>query len=419
MTKPSSDDFKLALKFGKVRSDEQGSLTLLAGMMVFLVTIFAIIAFDTNKAIYDRIVAQNAVDSAADSAALWQARFCNLEQQLNNLHYDVDEALCIAEGISAVCCGVAVPLEVIQDIPICDPEAQVAWDAACVLCDMLPIEDSGQHIFYQILIGTSGSVQEDIAYAAPFLAFGYANANAYGSGANNVFDATFETLGEVAVDGVSMFGVDTTNMTSTIDSINNVVGSTLGQIPIYAAPIDPTRLWLYVSPTNNQQLPEYWPPEVPAAGSALGSIGCAEMDYDGIAEGVNYDPFDGDQDREGGDDYHPQWGWNDQYEYGNPGYMTWIAGVTNRNEILGLGKLVWLNSTTRLTNDITMYYGNVTGNNVLTIPAFLAIASSQVEGGTVIEDGDVNAVGRLIRVYIPTGTNFPGTKIPFPFTIYH
>ena len=77
-------------------------------MMVFLVTIFAVIAFDTNMAIHNRILAQNAVDSAAESAALWQARGCNLEQQLNNLHYDVDEAACIAEGVAAGACIAAI-----------------------------------------------------------------------------------------------------------------------------------------------------------------------------------------------------------------------------------------------------------------------------------------------------------------------
>ena len=96
----TGDGFKLLNRVEALRSDQRGSLTLLAGMMVFLVTMFGIIALDTNMAIYNRIVAQNAVDSAADSAALWQARGCNLLQNLNNLHYDVDEALGIAEDVA-------------------------------------------------------------------------------------------------------------------------------------------------------------------------------------------------------------------------------------------------------------------------------------------------------------------------------
>src|SRR5665213_3051532 len=98
-----SDGFKLLARVEALRSDQRGSLTLLAGMMVFLVTIFGVLAFDTNMAIYNRIVAQNAVDSAADSAALWEARGCNMLQNLNNLHYTcllytsdaADDLLCV------------------------------------------------------------------------------------------------------------------------------------------------------------------------------------------------------------------------------------------------------------------------------------------------------------------------------------
>ena len=92
---PAPDRFKVFAKLENVRSDQRGSVTLLCGMMVFVATMFGIIAMDTSMAIHNRILAQNAVDSAADSAALWQARFCNLEQNLNNLHYTFDEADCI------------------------------------------------------------------------------------------------------------------------------------------------------------------------------------------------------------------------------------------------------------------------------------------------------------------------------------
>ena len=45
-TKPATaDKFKLALRMETVRADERGSVTLLAGMMVFLATIFTILAF--------------------------------------------------------------------------------------------------------------------------------------------------------------------------------------------------------------------------------------------------------------------------------------------------------------------------------------------------------------------------------------
>lgn len=418
----SSDKFKLALRMETVRSDDRGSLTLLAGMMVFLATIFAIIAFDTNQAIYDRIVAQNAVDSAADSAALWQARFCNIEQELNNLHYTVDEALCIAEGVSTVMCGVAVPLEVIKDIPFCE-WAYAAWIPACVMCDLLPVEDAAQHAFYDILVGNSYSIQEDIADAAPFLVFANANACAYASGANNVFVASTEWIGS-GLGNIPGIGSDLSSLVNGDNGLSSIINSTIGQLPVYAFPLDPTRLQLYVNPTNNESLPEAWTPDspgaVPIAGTALGDVGCAEAFYEEVCSAVDYDPFDGDNNRQDSESqgsqgqFFPPWGWNDQYEYGNPGFMTWVAGVTNRPELLGLGNLVWLNSSSS-TVPTSMYEGPVdsSGNTPLTIPAFMAIASSQVEGTTVVENGDVNAVNTLIKVYF--STNSPGDS----YLIYH
>jgi hypothetical protein len=414
----ASDKFKLALRMETVRSDERGSLTLLAGMMVFLATIFTVIAFDTNQAIYDRIMAQNAVDAAADSAALWQARFCNVEQQLNNLHYTVDEALCIAEGVSAVMCGIAVPLEVIKDVPFCE-WAYGVWIPACVMCDLLPVEDAAQHAFYDILVGYSYSLQEDIADAAPFIELANANACAYGSGADNIFASGLEWatngLGYLPVIGNSGF-LDTIS-----GGISDVI-PVLSEVPVYALPLDPTSLELYVNPTNNESLPEAWTPDspgvVPEAGSVLGMIGCSEAFYEEVCDAVDYDPADGDNNRQDSESqgdqgqFFPPWGWNDQYEYGNPGFMTWIAGVTNRNELLGLGNLVWLNSSTSEV-PTGMYTGSATGNGNLIIPAFIALASSQVEGTTVIENGDVNAVNTLIPVYF--STNSPGST----FLIYH
>jgi hypothetical protein len=410
----SSDKFKLAAKMETVRSDERGSLTLLAGMMVFLATMFAVIAFDTNRAIYDRILAQNAVDAAADSAALWQARFCNLEQQLNNLHYTVDTVACVAEGVATAACLAAAVLDVLQFVPFCEWAAALIPPVCFVGCDPLCPEDAAQHLFYDALM----PVQQAIVDIAPFMAFGYANAAAYGSGANNVFDSASQTITETINDGINLIPGANLNLSSTFSSIDSVIGSTLGQIPIYAMPLDPTSLELGVHTNeNNGSPPLYWPPEVPAIGDGVGMVACAEYGYDDFQSGVDYSA-DGDENRDGSDQYKPQWGWNDLYYKGNPGYMTWVAGVTNRNEILGLGNLVWLNSQTSAAQS-QMYTGPATGGGSLTIPAFLAIASSQVEGTPVICQGNVDAQGYLIKVYIPTGTNNPGSSIPFPFTIYH
>jgi hypothetical protein len=413
------DDFKLALKMESVRSDERGSLTLLAGMMVFLVTIFAIIAFDTNKAIYDRIVAQNAVDAAADSAALWQARGCNLEQMLNNLHYDVNTVACAAEGVATAGCVASAVFDVLQYVPFCEWAAG-ALQVSCVVCDALPVIDRLQHLFYKILM----PLQQGIADVTPFLAFGYANANAYGSGANNIFDSVFQTATEYFTDGVSMIpGTDPGTLNNTFKSLDSIVNSTLGQIPIYAMPLNPKNLSLDVSTNdNNGSPPLYWPPTVAQIGDAIGVVACVESDYEGVLEAMGYTPA-GDDGRTG-TTYQPKWGWNDQYYFGNPGYTTWIAGVTKADEILGLGNLVWLNDYDQNTPN-SMYWGSATtnGNAVvpIVIPSYVAVASSQVEGDTVVCNGSADAVSWLIPVIIPkTGTNYSlGKSLPFPFTIYH
>ncbi len=435
MKKNPSDDFKLAGQMETLRSDERGSLTLLAGMMVFLVTIFAIFAFDTNKAIYDRIVAQNAVDAAADSAALWQARFCNVEQQLNNLHYTVDEAMCIAEGVSAVMCAVAIPLEVIKDIPFCE-WAYGAWVAACVLCDFLPPEDEAQHVFYDALVGKSYSVQEDLAIAAPFLAFANADACAYGSGANNIFDAAIQTVEEYVTDGVSLIpGTDASSMTSTFQSINGVIGSTLGQIPIYAFPLNPIKPCncLMSNPTNNNDLPEYWlgftgRVKFPSRAISPARWDAAERRLCSEVEDASHNNSEGD-DRQNDDNFHPQWGWADQYEYGNPGYLTWIAGVTNAPEILGLGNLKWLNDEQNicaLCLDLHGVRQRPTAPEASlspsrpTLPLPAAFAGRRHYGGSKWGCKCRACASSRFVIRPEMSTNFTrGSSIPFPFTIYH
>ena len=415
-TKPaSSDSLMLAAKVENLRSDQRGSVTLLAGMMVFLMTIFGIIAMDTNMAIHNRIVAQNAVDSAADSAALWQARFCNVEQLLNNLHYTVDEAAAIAEGVATGFCIAAVPLEIVKDIPFCE-EVYPVWVAACVVCMTLPFIDKVQHLFYDVLM----PVQQGFVDAAPFLVFGYANANAYASGANNVILSGTETIAEAGTKITGIFsstGAD--QISSAMGSADGIIGQTLGQIPIYAVPLNPDHLKLYVHTNENNGFPLSWPSAVPEIGDAAGNIGCEEMDYTGIADdGADYtsaiDGGGGDNGRESSDDEHkPRWGWNDLYYKGNPGYMTWVAGVTNRDELLHLGGLAWLNGGMK-NSDYTqngeqvsklMWTGPANGNSggytKFQIPAFIAIASSQVEGHPVICNGDADAKPYLITVTLP------------------
>ena len=400
--KPSGN-FKLLQRVTALRSDQRGSMTLLMGMMVFLVTIFAIIAFDTNKAIYNRIIAQNAVDSAADAAALWQARGCNMLQQLNNLHYDVDEGLCIAEGVSASACVAAEALyaaELAGDAFFGAGEAlRPVRYAVCLFCDPLPWIDYVQQMFYKAIM----PIQQGIVEATPYLAFGYANACAKGSGADTLGSAMGDTLQSL----LSHLGINVPGL----DSLGGVVGS----IPIYAVPLDPDSFGLfdpknkglYVKKRNNDGSPPLnWPAVVGEIGDQAGYVGCSD------AVPVTYP-----QSREAAKamSWDSKWGWDDQYYFGHPGFMTWIAGKQGQQELLGLGDLRWLNGGSAAASgetdygmgqsNLRMYTGSATGSDgsPLTIPGFIAIASSQVEGAPVICHGGVDAQGKLIKVYIPSG----------------
>jgi hypothetical protein len=247
----------------------------------------------------------------------------------------------------------------------------------------------------------------------PFLAFGYANACAYGSGANNVFDSALQTIEEAAslIPGVGDLSGS---------GVSSAIGNVLGDIPIYAMPLDPTSLELYVDKKDNDGSPPLkWPEGVGIAGEAAGDIGCED------AEPAPPYPESQESAQEAGWDGDGTWGWNDQYYFGHPGYMTWIAGVTNRDELLHLGNLAWLNGGMKNSGyqqngeqvSKLMWTGPANGNSggysKFQIPAYIAIASSQIEGTPVICHGDVDAQGKLIKVYLPDKT--PGDD----FLIYH
>ena len=71
---------------GLIRNDT-ASVTLLSGAMAFVVSLLALLSVHVGHSVQKRMVTQNAVDSAADAAALWQARGVNMIQHLNDQHY--------------------------------------------------------------------------------------------------------------------------------------------------------------------------------------------------------------------------------------------------------------------------------------------------------------------------------------------
>lgn len=353
-----------------LRSDDRGQVMLLSGMMVFVVLIMTIFTFDTGKAIYNRIIAQNAVDSAADAAALWQARGCNLLQHLNNLHYNVNVAIYILESAALISC-VAAPL--LNLIPFVGAALS---QVACVICKTAPTLDQAQEEFATAVM----KAQKIISKVFPALAFLYGNVCAMGSGA----DKLIGTVSGYAQSILSKVGLSCPDL----DQIMGVLGDAVDWLPLYAAPIDPTSLSLHVEEKNGGGAPWYYPEAVALVGAVVGNY----------CSGFQFNKPD-------------EWGWDDSYYWGNPGFMTWIAGKEKRDELLGLGSLVWLNAHTDPELQVAeqfstaMFKDAVLLGGPMEIPAFLAIASSQVEGEPVVSKGDANAKGHLITVHFPPDSN--------------
>jgi hypothetical protein len=388
--------FDLNGRIRSLRSDQRGSVTLLAGMMVFLVTIFAVIALDTNLAIRNRIIAQNAADSAASAAALWQARSCNLLQHLNNLHYTVDTAACIAEGVATAACVTSAALlaaEIAATASVvaaaAAPVLRIARQISCFICVSLPVIDAGQDKFYKAIM----PFQQGIVNVTPFLVYGYANASAKGSGADNLFGAmtgfVSGVLGQLGVSDIDTGGVGA------------AIGKALSSIPVYAAPLSPNSLKLSVAERANDGSPPLkWPEAVGLVGMGAGYIGCSDtiFRYQRVESKVMKDKKKN------------PYGWNDNYFFGHPGFMTWVAGKESHDEILGLGNLKWLNGGLQNADEISrlMYTGESSSSgSTLRIPGFVALASSQIEGTPVVLNGDADAKGKLIKVYRPGGSNIP------------
>ncbi|MEI6972865.1 MAG: pilus assembly protein TadG-related protein [bacterium] len=395
-----------------IGSDDRGQVLLLSGVMVFVVLMITIMTFDMSKAVYNRIIAQNSVDAAADAAALWQARGCNLLQHLNNVHYKVNETLFIAETAALTGCGlsvVTVPGE-IATRPLIPTIFDWVWvaalasaDASCNLCYTAPWIDWGQEEFAKVVMKVQGGIEK----VFPVLAFLYADTMAKESGADDVFAAASSYVGTIA----SELGLDSSSMSGVSEELADGISGL--PVNIYAFPIDPSALKLHVEKKAGTSLPWKWPDWAVAAGETAANIAAPLCNGDTMVSMVGQiDPGK-----------PAKWGWADEFYWGNPGFMTWVAGKKSRTELLGIGNLNWfsggkVDDAEMEVNSRAFYSpGSVrSGSSALTIPAFLAIASSQVEGEPVVSKGKADAKGKIITVFFPPESNpTTGEK----FLIYH
>jgi hypothetical protein len=395
---------------------------LLSGMMVFLLTILALFALNTNKAIYNRIVAQNAADAAAETAALWQARGCNLLQHLNNIHYDVNKTLMWAETGAGIACGVAI-----FAAPAAEAARAAGWTGigalaaaalegaawvSCNACALAPYLDQAQAIFYKVI----KPLKAVVVTIFPALEFLYANEIAGQAGADDLIKDVLPSYsgGILKVFGTPIHGESDEN------SLLQELSAGLHSLPghVYAFPLDPSALLLQATRKQGKNPPWNW--DANWVGSAYwgGSTACTKsppLFLTPFAAGT-LDPGEN------------TWGWADEYYSGHPGFMTWIAGKKAQPELAGLGFLRWLNGGSRASevpyafinqSGLPMYAHDVRegdSSKWLKIPGFVAIASSQVEGTPVVphcDNGKVDSRARLIPVYFQhlpdnwfSGTNY-------------
>ncbi len=365
-----------------LRTDDRGQVMLLSGMIAFLIAIMGLVTLDTAKSIHNRITAQNSVDAAADAAALWQARGCNLLQHLNNLHYNVNLAAYILEVNSL---GACVASAILQLFPL----TAAAGKALCFACIPAPLIDRGQELFAEAVLKVQGVIEE----LFPVLAFAYANVAAQGSGADR-FPEVFQQYASGLLEQIGIDMPDSSALDSAFD-----------WVPLYAMPLDPSSLSLHVEEKECGELeaPWHFPEYIAMPMAVIGYAACSGFQYD----------------------MPDDWGWKDSYYYGNPGFMTWVAGKKQQEELIGLGDLTWFNAEGRSyqemrdTHSKTFYNDSIrTGDasTALQIPAFMAVASSQVEGEPVISKGDANASPRLITVHLPPDSSPTETTA---FLIFH
>jgi hypothetical protein len=368
---------------------------LLSGMMAFLFTIFALTSMDTSQAIYNRIIVQNSVDAAADAAALWQARGCNLVQNLNNYHYEANQFFATTEANALNSCFLADLLGICAklNIPYFSQACAVGQKIVCKACASAWIWDDAQDATAQAIL----TEQQWIITTTPYIALIAANEAAQGSGA----DELLTSVGAYGNKLTAAIGlpIDLTGIASAGTSILKTFGINISAWPL---PLDLKSLGLGLNPVSGSTSPwKFGPCSAYVLMGKAPQIGCGLQDPE-----KNWGPEK---------QYDNNWGWyDDQYYVGRPGYMTWFAGKTNQPTVLGFLRWLnpnptppaevpyWLNQT-----GLPMYNGAVLSSSSDDIPAYIAFASSQVDrapGTTwsgVVANGSANAYPYLIPVYFP------------------
>jgi len=398
------------------RRDERGNVVLLSGVMVFMIAIFTVATIDASVMIRHRIIAQNAADTAADSAALWQARGLNLVQHLNNLHRLINKIATGIQSVGCIGCTASPALLVASKIPLTAAVGEPAYQAACVACIACPWVD----VVQEYVAKGINIIQKGINYSFPIVAFLRANTNAKASEADPLLSA-FPLYVANGVEGLLpdyIGGAVPNNLDA--NTISAKIIQALSGVPIYAYPLNAKQVLLSLKEKKGKKYPWKTPKGVAKAWQVAAQVGRVACGASASGTAINKGMIK----MQGKD-----WGYQSKFYWGNPGFLTWIAGKSMLNEDdkyygVGLRDAIWLNSDQATVDpeDINLWY---TGSALAPdeghiVSPVLGIASAHVEG-SVVRSGKVkppDAVGHLIPVQKPNGNKASGNEMHY-LLIYH
>ena len=369
------------------RRDDRAQVLVLTAIMAFVTTIMALYTTNASIMIFDRVVAQNAVDAAADSFAAYQARGLNLTQHLNDVHYGVNVAIFVLESAAFVV-RILCPAALLMTFPV------PCWSCYQTCCRLARIaattlDDVQDFISDAILV-----IQDVINRVFPVMAALSANDIARANGADNLVAVAGELLGRIG----DFFGINLGGLQAGFDAIADFV-------PVYAFPLDPGQI---IDLGMEKRDPDwlFWDDMSILFGLGLASdIACA---LSGDQFVTSNEPNDG-------------LGWEeDEYYCGGPDANTWFVGKRRRTVASALVNIPWLNPRMdapdqefgfhAFEDDYARFRSQGEGTSDFNNPAMFAVASSQVGGKVVIDrtilgadfDGDEDyGHPQLITVQIP------------------
>ena len=379
-----------------IRRDERGQVIVPAGVMAFFLFLMLVYAVNMGGMIQRRIQAQNAVDSGAMAAALWQARGVNTIQMLNNLHYNANRGLGYLTGVLYGSCIATVAFDLCTWSPWPPGASKVCGGLrkiSCPVCKALPWADNAQYIIAKAI----DSIQIVVKNSFPIIAFLRANHYATLNNADDVSEI-LKSVVNLKLDFIPSAWIDNLPKTGIrIVPIN----------PHGSNPFDIDVLSLGVELQSSDQFP--WKFDLPWIEQIRLLLKLGPLPIYGSPCQFS--------------DPRPEankWGWADSYYCGNPGAVTWIAGVKQMPDLLGIGNLPWFTAlhegSWAPVDDYVGNYDEATGlwsggpqlwnessvplsnDHPVRWPAGLVVATSQVDGDPVQPKGLANAYPRLVPV---------------------